>query len=323
MWYLRDFMDACIRQIVFRAIVIFLIGLLIGSIIGCETPYSGTLGPEGFNGWITEWDNDIVCLENGFDSICIKTIAGPQGEKGEKGDRGPRGIQGEFIVGPRGEAGKDGRDGKDGKDGRDGRDGDIVTVTLAIEKVITHTQREIFLLQVPRTEVTYHTPIGSVYVPEGQPVQAPEGVKITYVESPDDVPAPTPRSVPNTPPNNQQPIVETTPPVQTPINETPPVQTSPIVETPLPPDTRDCSLENLGESWHGQTIYHVMYRKQGNSLIAHVYERGGEYPSVGFSMLFGNEIQGTRLQARCIFEMALEEENATRGTVTGIQGIVN
>ena len=64
---------------------------------GCDIPYSGTLGPEDFNGWIESEENGFVCLWNGFDRICIQTIEGP--------------------------AGKDGKDGKDGRDGRDGRDG--------------------------------------------------------------------------------------------------------------------------------------------------------------------------------------------------------
>ena len=54
MWYLQDLMDAAIRQIVFRAIIIFIIGFLVGFFVGCDTPYSGTLGPDDFNGWITE-----------------------------------------------------------------------------------------------------------------------------------------------------------------------------------------------------------------------------------------------------------------------------
>ena len=47
MWYLRDLMDACIRQIVFRAILIFAIGFLLGLLLGCEvTPYKHIIRTE-------------------------------------------------------------------------------------------------------------------------------------------------------------------------------------------------------------------------------------------------------------------------------------
>ena len=68
---------------------------------GCDTPYSGPLGPGDFNGWIESEENGFICLWNGFDRLCIKTIEGPAGKDGKDG--------------------RDGRDGKDGKDGQDGR----------------------------------------------------------------------------------------------------------------------------------------------------------------------------------------------------------
>ena len=78
--------------------------------IGCETPYTGHLGPEGFNGWIESEENGFVCLWNGFDRICIQTIEGP--------------------------AGKDGRDGKDGKDGQTFIAIREVPVEVIVEKII-------------------------------------------------------------------------------------------------------------------------------------------------------------------------------------------
>lgn len=83
---------------------------------GCETPYTGRLGPEDFNGWIESEENGFVCLWNGFDRICIKTIEGPAGKDG-----------------------RDGRDGIDGKDGRDGRDGKDGQTFIAIKEVPLNT----------------------------------------------------------------------------------------------------------------------------------------------------------------------------------------
>ncbi|MCY3744484.1 MAG: hypothetical protein OXH00_26000 [Candidatus Poribacteria bacterium] len=53
--------------------------------LGCEIPYTGRLGPEGFNGWIESEENGFVCLWNGFDRLCIKTIPGRDGKDGKDG----------------------------------------------------------------------------------------------------------------------------------------------------------------------------------------------------------------------------------------------
>ena len=45
---------------------------------GCETPY-GTLGVGDIDDYINASKDDLVCLSDGFDTICIKTIAGPAG----------------------------------------------------------------------------------------------------------------------------------------------------------------------------------------------------------------------------------------------------
>ena len=45
--------------------------ILIGMLISCQTPYSGRLGPEDFNGWVESEENGFVCLWNGFDRICV------------------------------------------------------------------------------------------------------------------------------------------------------------------------------------------------------------------------------------------------------------
>ena len=135
MWYLRDYMDACIRQIVFRAIVIFLIGLFIGFFMSCQTPYSGHLGPEDFNGWIESEENGFVCLWNGFDRICVRTLTGAPGKDGTDG--------------------RDGVDGTDGKDGKDGTDGQTliaireVPLEIIVEKIIETVVVEEVIKEVP------------------------------------------------------------------------------------------------------------------------------------------------------------------------------
>ena len=75
MWYLQDLMDACIRQIVFRAIVIFLIGLLIGIFIGCQTPYTDDFLGQGIS--VDDITDDLdahaapgECITDGFDWLC-------------------------------------------------------------------------------------------------------------------------------------------------------------------------------------------------------------------------------------------------------------
>ena len=59
---------------------IFLI-MLSALVLGCQTPYSGDLGPQDyygdgidFDGWETYDEDGIVCYENGFDRYCVKTI---------------------------------------------------------------------------------------------------------------------------------------------------------------------------------------------------------------------------------------------------------
>ena len=63
----------------------FLSLLLMLFMLGCQTPYSGHLGPEDFNGWIESEENGFVCLWNGFDRICIQSIPGKDGKDGTDG----------------------------------------------------------------------------------------------------------------------------------------------------------------------------------------------------------------------------------------------
>ena len=143
--------------------------------IGCDTPYTGFLGAGDIDGYLESAGADRVCLADGFDSICIQTIPGKDGRDGKDGK------DGESIIGPRGERGPQGDPGRNG-----------AVVYLELEKIVTEIEtvevpvieKEIFVLHVSRTETTYITPIGAVYVPENAPVVAPSDVRITPVQSP-------------------------------------------------------------------------------------------------------------------------------------------
>ncbi len=155
--------------------------------MGCDTPYTGFLGPGDIDGYLESAGADRVCLADGFDSICIQTIPGKDGLNGRDGK------DGESIIGPRGARGPQGEPGRNG-----------AVVYLELEKIVTEIEtvevpvieKEIFVLHVSRTETTYITPIGAVYVPENAPIEAPEGVKVT--------PIPTSVEAPKT--ENSQPL---------------------------------------------------------------------------------------------------------------------
>lgn len=123
-----------------KTIWILLIALMM---YGCQTPYSGTLGPDDFKGWIESEENEFICLWNGFDRICIQTIPGPPG--------------------------KDGRDGKDGKDGRDGvsttgEPGEDGTSYLLVQRTYALTNSDTG--ETREHEVVVHVPIPE---PESEP----------------------------------------------------------------------------------------------------------------------------------------------------------
>ena len=151
--------------------------------VGCDTPYTGFLKAGDIDKYVETAGEETVCLVDGFDSICIRTIPGLPGKDGKDGK------DGESIVGPQGERGPQGEPGRDG-----------AVVYLELERIVTEietvevpvVEKEIFVLVVSQTETTYHTPIGSVYVPENAPIHAPEGVKVTPVQSPTEIPAQTP-----------------------------------------------------------------------------------------------------------------------------------
>ena len=60
---------------------------------GCDVPYSGGFGPGDLDRLLEAQGDDTICLDDGFDTACIKVITGQ------------RGIPGESIVGPRGRDG--------------------------------------------------------------------------------------------------------------------------------------------------------------------------------------------------------------------------
>ena len=142
--------------------------------IGCDTPYTGFLGAGDIDGYLESAGADRVCLADGFDSICIQTIPGKDGRDGKDGK------DGESIIGPRGERGPQGDPGRNG-----------AVVYLELEKIVTEIEtvevpvieKEIFVLHVSRTETTYITPIGAVYVPENAPVVAPDRMSEGYADS--------------------------------------------------------------------------------------------------------------------------------------------
>ena len=264
--------------------------LLLVFICGCNTPYTGDLGPEDFNGWIESEDVNFVCLFNGFDRICIKTI------RGHKGDQG--------IQGPAGKDGRDGIDGIDGIDGRDGMDGiDGAVIYLLLEKIVVETvfvEVPVFVLAVSKTETTYTTPVGEVYVPEDAPIIVPSDVIATPVNYPQ-------------PPKEKIFIGNT--------NLTP-------ISGQNPPAPKD------------DEIWHVSYEVVNGVVEAYafprclhpVYHNNPDFspcdPRIEDELVDGNldlknEIQGTKEYVNEQLDKVLDDNKAPLGHVGGIQGIVN
>lgn len=117
--------------------------------VGCETPYTGpVLTVDDVDRYLGATGEDTVCLQDGFDSVCIKVIPGPQGIQGEPGltgEHGKDGIQGEKgESGEKGEPGEKGERGEPGlpgiqgvpgvpgEDGKDGRDGHIIQSVVVV-----------------------------------------------------------------------------------------------------------------------------------------------------------------------------------------------
>ena len=252
-FYITVFLALCLLMGVLSVILLVT--------MGCETPYR-TLGADAIEDYVRDSGDDLVCLSDGFDSVCIQTIAGP---------RGPR-----------------------------GRDGAVVT--LEVERIITETVREVFVLEVSRTEMRYHTPVGEIYVPEGAPVEAPAGVKVTAVASDGGDGSQDSEIVPTDVGGGDAVSVDT------PAREG---RDQEIVPTVADNDN---------------TIWHVMYRNDNGRLTVYVYPRERDIqsePPFDISDQFLDEIQGTKEQVNYILEETLSENDATLGSVGGVQGVVN
>ena len=259
--------------------------------IGCDTPYTGFLGAGDIDGYLESAGNETVCLADGFDSICIRTIPGLPGKDGKDGKHG------ESIIGPRGEPGPQGEPGRDG-----------AVVYLELEKIVTEIEtvevpvieKEIFVLHVSRTETTYITPIGAVFVPENAPVVAPSDVRITPVQSP---------------------------PAQ---GEHNPV---------TPPDLTGSPYQaEDGDIWHvmyrvenGQATVFVYPRAVLDPVTVNLPQNhvSGDTHGIDSDTVFNvgrdynNEIQGDRESVQELLDRALGETGATLVDVGGVQGVVN
>ena len=250
--------------------------------IGCDTPYTGFLGAGDIDGYLESAGADRVCLADGFDSICIQTIPGKDGLNGKDGK------DGESIIGPRGERGSQGEPGRDG-----------AVVYLELEKIVTEIEtievpvieKEIFVLHVSRTETTYITPIGAVYVPENAPVIAPDGVKVTPLQTSADVPKPENPNVGD--PNEIWHVMYR-------------VENGQVTVFVYPRAVLDPVTVNLPQN-------HVSGATHGIDSDT-VFNVGRDY---------NNEIQGDRESVQELLDRALGETGATLVDVGGVQGVVN
>ena len=128
------------------SVPIFIVVLLLK---GCDTPYTQPLTVDD---WVKAQGQDTVCLDDGFDAVCVKVIPGPRGERGEKGKDGKDGIS---IVGPQGLPGKDG-----------------ALVIVQTSYLLLETESDAFVVMISRgipeeTPDTYVTPVATLEVPVG------------------------------------------------------------------------------------------------------------------------------------------------------------
>ena len=179
---LRPLYKACLIEAWVRLIVTLLIGIAIGLVImcfiGCDTPYTGFLGAGDIDGYLESAGADRVSALR-MDSILFASR---------------RYRDSPAVMAKMAEMAKT----VNLSSVREGRavprvnpEGTASVVYLELEKIVTEIEtvevpvieKEIFVLHVSRTEMTYHTPIGEVFVPENAPVVAPSDVRITPVQS--------------------------------------------------------------------------------------------------------------------------------------------
>ena len=285
---LRVLYRACLIDAWIRLIVTLLIGMAIGVLVmffvGCDTPYTGFLGPGDIDGYLEGTSDDTVCLNDGFDSVCIKMIPGLPGKDGKDGKDGVS------IVGPQGPQGEDGERGRRGFPGRRGKNGAIVVV-----------ETPYLLLETPSASFTMMISHG-----------IPEVTSDTYV---------TPVATVEVPVGGGRPSIR---------SKNKPVEVSPVVADP----------PVVG----GDDIWHVMYRNEGGRVSVFVYPRAvldpvtvnlppdhvsGDTHGIGLDTVsdvgrgYNIEMQGDRESVRDLLDRALSEDNATLGSVGGVQGVVN
>ena len=251
---------------------------------GCDTPYTGFLGAGDIDGYLESTDDETVCLADGFDSVCIKTIPGIDGRDGKDGKDGIS------IVGRQGPAGEDGKRGRPGVRGRPGKEGAIVIVETPYLLLRTDTGESFTLMishGIPEaTSDTYVTPVATVEVPVG---------------------GGEPRI------NSENKPVEVSPVVTPPVVDNGEiwhvmyrVENGQATVFVYPRAVLDPVTVNLPQN-------HVSGDTHGIDLDT-VFNVGRDY---------NNEMQGDRESVRYLLEIALAEDNVTLVDVGGVHGVVN
>lgn len=216
--------------------------LLIVVLLGCEVPYTGPmLSVDNVDRYLGATGEDTVCLQDGFDSVCLKVVEGPQGIQGPRGPQGEIGETG--PPGERGEKGEQGERGLPGLDGVDGKDGTILTLE----------RDRVFVVFVSPVIREYITPVGELTVSEAGVVEVQEtDVAVEILPEPPVLVSPLPR-------------VDSLPTV---VNPPPPgvdlMTIWHVIETPAGfkmyrrPDTLEGLEDLLGtfdQKWFGHTEY--------------------------------------------------------------------
>ena len=254
-------------------------------VMGCETPYTGFLRPGDIDGYVQTIQEGTICLDDGFDTICVRTV---QGDRGTQGNRGPQGKSGGI-----GTPGIDGLDGLDGLDGKDGRSG--AYFILDGPYLVLETPTEVFKVELSKgaEQQTYVTPVAEVYVPGG-------GGVVDVI------------------PIRDEPI-EIKPVASTPVASTPVAMPTVAPKVVASPPVAQRKLPDDG------TIWHVMYRVDGGHVTAYVYPRERDWqttPPFDISNKFLDEIQGTREDVNIILDDVLKD-GVTLASVGGTQGVID
>lgn len=260
---------------------------------GCDTPYTGFLGPGDIDKYVEDTGDDTVCLADGFDSVCIRTIPGQPGKDG---------VDGISIVGPQGPPGKDGNDGKDGA---------VVIVQTAY--LLLETPSDSFTVQISRgipeeTSDTYITPVATVEVPIG-------GGELTI--TPIENFKPEPKRDPVIVEPDLEPEIEP--------------ESEPITVTPIVPPVRDTGeiWHVMYRAENGQAsvfVYPRCFNNPYHNPPRPPCENDYGIPEdLFFEALpaFDIELQGNRADVQSLLRGSLERDAAVLVVVGGVQGVVN